>query len=193
MRRILALTVVAVLAPFLTAQEKPAPVRVCVATLQNTSRDIVNTTWQRDQLVRALERTNKNKDVKKGKAPRIDAVAMDSSGEPDTTVREKNCRFVLHTDLTEVWQAGTPSVSVPPPGAVAVGTRTGDPRAFPTDYRNATLNYDLMRAGDPKPWNSGIVTASDQLAEDVLVAQLMDQVANRVAAAIRKPHSSSPD
>src|SRR5579863_4535633 len=193
MRRTLSLVVLAFLIPAVQAQEKPAPVRVCVATLKNTSRHIVSPMWQRNQLVRALERTNKSKDVKKGKAPKIETVALDSSGEPDSTVREKNCAFVLYTNLTEVLQAGTPSVSVPPPGAVAVGTRMGDPRAYPADYRSATVNYRLVPAGEPKPWDSGMVTADDSLAEDVLVSQLMDQVANRVAKTIRSPHASAPE
>jgi hypothetical protein len=184
---------VAMLGPFLCAQEKPAPVRVCVATLENTSRHIVSPAWQRNQLVRALERTNKSKDVKKGKAPKIEAVALDSAGEADSTVREKNCGFVLYTNLTEVLQAGAPSISIPPPGAVAVGTTVGDPRAYPPDYHSATVNYQLLRAGNLHPWNSGLVTASDAMSEDVLVSQLMDQIASRVAAAIRKPHDSQPE
>lgn len=193
MRRTLALGLLAVLAYPLYAQEKLEPVRICVATMENNSRNIVNPTWERDQLVRALERTNKSKEVKKRMAPRIEAVALESSGEPDTTVREKNCEFVLLTTLTEVMQAGRPSISVPPPGAVEMGTGPGDQRTYPEDYNTATVNYDLMRAGNLKPWASGIVSAEDRQTEDVLVSQLMDQIANRVVAEIRKPHPSMPE
>jgi hypothetical protein len=164
-----------------------------VATLENSSRHIVDPTWQRNQLVRALERTNKDKAVKKGKSPKIETVALESSGEPDSTVKEKECAFVLYTNLTEVFQTGRPGVSVPPPGAIAIGTGPGDPRAYPEDYHSATVNYRLMRAGNPKPWNSGLVTAQDRLSEDVLVSQLMDQIANRVAHEIRNPHASGPE
>jgi hypothetical protein len=157
MRRILSLAVLTVLVPVINAQEKPAPVRICVGALENTSRNIVNPAWQRDQLVRALERTNKSKEVKKGKAPKIETVALESSGEADTTVREKNCDFVLYTNLTEVFQAGRPSVNVPPPGAIQVGTGMGDPRAYPDDYHSATVNYRLMRPGNLKPWAEGMV------------------------------------
>jgi hypothetical protein len=90
-------------------------------------------------------------------------------------------------------QAGTPSVSLPPPGAVQVGTGPGDPRAYPEDYNTATVNYDLLRAGDPKPWSTGMVSAQDRLAEDVLISQLMDQVAHRVVSDIHKPHASAPE
>lgn len=193
MRRILSLVVLTVLVPIINAQEKPAPVRICVGMLENTSRNFVNPAWEREQLVRALERTNKSKEVKKGKAPKIETVALESSGEPDTTVREKNCDFVLYTNLTEVLQAGRPAVSVPPPGAIQVGTGMGDPRAYPEDYHSATVNYRLMRPGNLKPWADGIVTADNALPEDTLVSQLMDQIANRVAAEVRKPHDSAPE
>ena len=193
MRLILCLAVLALCVPSISAQEKPEPARICVATLTNSSRHIVNVGWQRNQLIKALERTNKDKQVKKGKAPKIETVALDSSGEPDTTVREKNCEFVLYTDVTEVLQAGRASVSVPPPGAVAVGTGPGDPRAYPPDYQSMAVNYRLMRAGNPEPWSSGMVNAEDSLTEDVLASQLMDQIAYRVAGEIRKPHGSAPE
>ncbi|HJS99966.1 MAG TPA: hypothetical protein VJ756_12820 [Terriglobales bacterium] len=193
MRRILSLVVLAVLVPLLQAQEKQAAVRICVATLENTSRHIVNPAWERNQLVRALERTNKSKEVKKGKAPKIETVALDSSGEADTTVREKNCDFVLYTNLTEVLQGDRPEVSVPPPGAVQVGTGVGDSRAYPPDYHSATVNYRLVRVGNFKPWAEGMVNGDAQLSEDMLVSQLMDQIANRVVVEIRKPHDSGPE
>lgn len=193
MRRILSLVVLAVLVPVIHAQEKPAPVRICVGTLENTSRNIVNPAWERDQLVKALERTNKSKEVKKGKAPKIETVTLESSGEADTMVREKNCDFVLYTNLAEVFQADRSTVSVPPPGAIQVGTGMGDPRAYPPDYHSATVNYRLMRPGNLKPWTEGMVTADNALPEDTLVSQLMDQIANRVVAEIRKPHDSAPE
>lgn len=193
MRRILSLVVLAVLVPVIHAQEKPTPVRICVGTLENTSRNIVNPAWERDQLVKALERSNKSKEVKKGKAPKIETVTLESSGEADTMVREKNCDFVLYTNLAEVFQADRSTVSVPPPGAIQVGTGMGDPRAYPPDYHSATVNYRLMRPGNLKPWTEGMVTADNALPEDTLVSQLMDQIANRVVAEIRKPHDSAPE
>ncbi|HKW66218.1 MAG TPA: hypothetical protein VJP04_02945 [Terriglobales bacterium] len=193
MRRTLSLLVLTVVVPVVSAQEKPAPVRICVGLLENTSRNIVNPAWERDQLVRALERTNKSKEVKKGKAPKLETVALESSGEADTTVREKNCDYVLYTNLAEVFQSDRPAVSVPPPGAIQVGTGMGDPRAYPEDYHSATVNYRLMRPGNLKSWSEGMVNGDAQLTEDMLVSQLMDQIANRVAGEIRKPHTSAPE
>jgi|SRR5579871_5095429 len=194
MRHALSLLAIALLASFpLYSQEKPAPVKVCVATLENSSRYVVSPTWERDELVRALERSNKSKEVKKGKAAKIETVALESSGEADSTIRDKNCQFVVYTNLTEVFQTDRPSISVPPPGAIQMGTAMGDPRAYPQDYNSATVNYRLMRAGNPRPWTSGMVTAQDRLSEDILVSQLMDQIANRVVKDIREPHASEPE
>src|SRR5215472_2798341 len=61
------------------AQGRPEPVRLCVATLENSSRQFVSPTWQRNMLIKAFERINKSKDVKKGKVPKIETLALDSS------------------------------------------------------------------------------------------------------------------
>ena len=88
------------------AQDKQEPIRVCVSMLKNSSREYVNPTWQRNELIKAFERINKSKDVKKGKAAAIQAIPLESTDEPDTDVRDKECGFVLHTNLIEVLQAG---------------------------------------------------------------------------------------
>ena len=53
------------------AQDKQKPIRVCVSMLKNSSPEFVNTTWQRNELIKAFERINKSKDVKKEKAVAI--------------------------------------------------------------------------------------------------------------------------
>jgi hypothetical protein len=181
-----------VLVSLVQAEDRLAPIRVCVSTLENSSRKIVSTTWQRNELLRALERTNKSKEVKTGKAARIDVIGLESTRGPDSDVRDKNCRFVLYTNLTEVLRAGVPQISLPPPSAVQVDTGMGDPRAYPPDYHNATVEYRLVRDGNPEPWASGLVSAQGQLPEETLVSQLMDQIAGRVANELRKPHPTAP-
>ena len=170
------------------AQDRQEPIRVCVSMLKNSSPEFVNPTWQRNELIKAFERINKSKDVKKGKAAPIQAIPLESTEEPDTDVRDKECRFVLHTNLIEVLRLGEPRISIPPPGAIEVGTGPGDPRAYPEGYRTATVEYRIMRAGNPETWASSLVTGQGQLSEETLVSQLMDQVANRVAGEFRKPH-----
>lgn len=96
------------------AQNRPEPIRLCVSTLQNSSHSALDTTWQRNQLVKMFERINKSKDVTKGKAARIDTVLLESNSETDPAVRENNCQFILHTNVLEVIDCGTYDASSRP-------------------------------------------------------------------------------
>ncbi|HXW93725.1 MAG TPA: hypothetical protein VEK33_24455 [Terriglobales bacterium] len=172
------------------AQKGPEQIRLCVATLENSSLDNVSPAWQREELIKAFQRINKSKDVKKGKAASIDAVALESTKGPDPAVRQNDCRFVLYTNLTRVQRPG--EISVPPAGAVGAGVRLGDAQAYPPDYRSATIEYRITEAGDPHPWTSGVVTAQEPQQEETLVSELMDQIASRVASELKKPHPAPP-
>lgn len=178
-------------ASIVQAQKKPDAIRICVVSLKNSTPQIVNEKWEQTQLVKALERINKSKDVKNGKAAPIEAIALESRDGSGPEVRDKDCEFVLYTELTEVTRAGSSEIIVPAPGAIGIGGAT-DPRATPADYHSETLTYRMARSGDISDYTSGLVSAHAQLPEQTLVGQLMDQVANRVASELRTPHSSAP-
>jgi hypothetical protein len=174
------------------AQNKPEPIRLCVSTLQNSSHSLIDTTWQRNQLIKAFDRANKGKDVTKGKAARIETVLLESNSETDPTVRDQNCQFILHTDVIEVIDFGTSDMGNPRPHSIQVGSAPTDPRsaapASAADDNRATLSYRIMRAGELEEWSSGIVKAHDPSLDAALVSQLMDQTANQVASELRHPH-----
>jgi hypothetical protein len=170
------------------AQNKPDPIRLCVSTLQNSSHNPIDTTWQRNQLIKAFERANKGKDVTKGKSARIETVVLESNSETDPAVREQNCQFVLHATVIEVIDAGTSDMGNPRPRSIRVGSAPGDPRAGAPDDNRATVSYRIMRAGELEEWSSGVVKAHDQSPDEILVSQLMDQTANLVASELRHPH-----
>jgi hypothetical protein len=180
MRRLSALLWSTLLMSFAHAQNRPEPIRLCVSTLQNSSREVIDATWQRNQLVKAFERNNKGKDVTKGKVARIETVLLESNSETDPDVREKNCQFILHTNVIEVINSSTPDINGPRPRSVEVGSVRGDPGANSDDNR-ATIKYRIMRAGEIEEWTSDVVTAHDQLPDIMLLSHLMDQIANRVA------------
>jgi hypothetical protein len=186
MRRLSALLWSILLMPFAHAQNRLEPIRLCVSTLQNSSRDLIDTTWQRTQLVKAFERNNKSKDVTKGKVARIETVLLETNSETDPAVRENNCQFILHTNIIEVINSGTPDMNTSRPRSVEVGGVRGDPGVNSEDNR-ATIKYRIMRAGELEEWASDEVTAHDPLPDVMLVSHLMDQVANRVAGALREP------
>ncbi|HZC24908.1 MAG TPA: hypothetical protein VE866_16335 [Candidatus Binatia bacterium] len=170
------------------AQNKPEPIRLCVSTLQNSSRSAIDAKWQRDQLIRAFERNNKGKDVAKGKAPRIETITLESNSETDPAVRENDCQFILHTNVVEIIDAGTSDISDPRPHSVGIGSAPNDPAGISSNDNRAIVSYRLMRAGELEPWASGEVREHDPLPDAMLLSHLMDQTANRVVRELRERH-----
>lgn len=170
------------------AQNKPEPIRLCVSTLQNSSHSAFDPAWQRNQLIRAFERSNKSKDVAKGKAPMIETVLLESSSESDPAVRENNCQFILHTNVFEVMDAGTSDMGDPRSRPVGIGNAPHDPDAMNANENRATVLYRIMRAGELEPWSSGEVREHDSLPDTMLLSHLMDQTANRVVRDLRDRH-----
>jgi hypothetical protein len=149
----------------------------------------VSTEWQQKALIRTLESTNKQKEVKKGTAARISPVALDSNGDPDAAAQKESCGFVLYTELVDI-QPGTGTTLS---GAVGTGVTLGkidEPPDMRREIYDATVNYRIMRDGDPHSWTSGIVTEKDAISEDALVSRLMNQIANRAANDLRNRQPS---
>jgi hypothetical protein len=188
MRRISALLSSFLLMSLAHAQNKSEPIRLCVSTLQNSSRTVVDTTWQRHQLIKAFERNNKGKDVAKGKAARIETVSLESNAETDPAVRENNCQFILHTNVVEVIEAGTSDIGNPRPRSIVIGSAPNDPRGDRSNDNRATVSYRIMRAGELKEWASGEVTEHDPLPDAMLISHLMERTADRVVSELREPH-----
>jgi len=187
MRRASALLLSVFLTSLVRAQNRIEPVRLCVSTLQNSSLNLIDTTGAREQLIKAFERINKSKDATKGKVARVETIQLKSNEETDPAVRENNCQFILHTDLTEVIHSGTSDIDNPRPRPVDVGSARDDPRAHGAGDNSAAIRYRIMRAGELEEWSSDVVRARDPLSDTMLVSQLMDQVANRVAIELRNP------
>jgi len=185
MRQLSALLFSFLLISLAHAQSKPEPIRLCVSTLQNSSGTAIDTTWQRNQLIKAFERSNKGKDVAKGKVARIDTVLLESNSETDPAVRDKNCQFILHANVLEVIDAGTSDMGNPRPNSIGVGNVPNDPRAIGSNENRATLSYRIMRAGELEAWASNEVTEHDPLPDAMLLSHLMDQTASRVINDLR--------
>lgn len=182
--------------PFALAAQNSEPIRLCVAVLENRSHSAVSPEWQQKELIRALERTNTKKEVKKGAAARITAIAIDSTTGPDASVQKEVCDFVLNTQLVDVQPVGTGRVGTSVPGAIGTGVTLGkvdEPPDMRRLLHDATVNYRIMRVGDPHSWSSGIVTEKDTVTEDALVSRLMNQIASRAANDLRNPHPSTPE
>lgn len=196
MRSLTSILAVLLSSSFALAAENAEPIRLCVAVLENQSHSSVSPEWQQKELLRALERTNKKKEVKKGKAAQITAIALDSTSGPNPRVKKEGCGFVLYTELVDVQPVGTVRVGNTQPGAVGTGVTVGRVQVTPEMRRqlhNATVNYRIVRSGERESWASGIVTQEDTVPEEALVSRLMDQIANRAASELRRPHPSMPE
>ena len=107
---LLLLLAVVLLSPFALAAQDTEPIRLCVAVLENRSHQAVSPEWQQKELIRALERTNKKKEVTRGTAARITVVTLESTSGPDPKVQKEGCGFVLYTELVDVQPIGTTGV-----------------------------------------------------------------------------------
>jgi hypothetical protein len=195
MRHLSLLLAVVFSSPLALIAQNPEPIRLCVTVLMNRSHSAVTPEWQQKELIRALERTNAKKEVKKGAAARITAIAIDSTTGPDPTLQEKDgCNFVLNTELVDVQPVGSGRVGTSVPGTVGSGVTIGkvdEPPDMRRLLHDATVNFRIMRVGEPHSWSSGIVTQRDTVTEDALVSRLMNQIASRAANDLRNPHPST--
>ena len=172
MLRLAALLLLILFIPIARGQTIPQPIRLCVAIPQSSSWQIVKPAWQQKELTRALERSNKNEDVKKGATARIQPVGLRSTSTAELDMQVRNCGFILYTSLAKV-QLGKPQAGLPPPRV----------------WHDATVNYRIMRADNPKWCMSGVVSARDTVSEQTLVSRLMEQIATGVATEVRTLHS----
>jgi hypothetical protein len=196
MRHLSLLLAVVFSSPLALTAQNPEPIRLCVTLLMNRSHSAVTPEWQQKELIRALERTNARKEVKKGAAAQITAIAIDSTTSTDATVQKEGCNFVLNTELVDVQAAGTGRVGPSVPGAVGAGVTIGkvdEPPEMRRLLHDATVNFRIMRVGELHSWSSGIVTQRDTVTEDALVSRLMNQIASRAANDLRNPHPSTPE
>jgi len=192
MPRLLILLLAVVPSPFIFAAQNSEPIRVCVAVLENRSHSSVNPEWQQKELIRALESTNKQKEVRKGATARITAIPLDA-GDTHAKAQKVDCGFVLYTELVDVQPVGNGRIGTTLPGAVGTGVTLGkvdEPPDMRREIHDATVNYRIMRGGYPQSWASGIVTQRDTVTEDALVSRLMNQIASRAANDLRNPHPS---
>ena len=148
MRQLCALLWPILLISIAIAQNRPEPIRLCVSTLENSSRETVDPTWQGNQLIKAFERNNKGKDVTKGKVARIETVQLESDSETDPAVRENNGQFILYINLIEAINAGSSDISASRPRSVDVGRGPDDRRADASGDNRATIRCRIMRAGE---------------------------------------------
>jgi hypothetical protein len=171
-------------------------IRVGVAVMQNKAGRSVPGNMERDRLVAALnqEKPDKKQHIKLQGVP-LEGMTPDDAGDE---AAQKKCDYVVYTSLialrsstdpTMPPRAGTGSIQTNPGGAWSTpgshtpgGQETG---AMNPEY-SATVDFRLYRTGSPNPI-AGVPFSNRQAGdEESVVSQVMDLIANKVYAEIKK-------
>ena len=180
-------------------KSQPNVVRVGVPMMENTSTRTINRKLQRDWLVRGFQPEKKKK--KKGAQAdtvEIEAVALDSDSPGDAIreAREKNCEYILYTNLVELREPGDPR-----PQNQANSASIGrdplsvypDPTAMQDPVHYAQVDYRLERiAGSSEAVLASSVSGQEHSDENGTVERLLFLIVNSVKSELRDSGSARP-
>jgi hypothetical protein len=163
-------------------------IRVGVPMMKNQAGRSVPGNLERDRLVKALN------DEKPDKKLHIKILGVPLEGMPPDDVgaeaRQKNCDYVVYTTLIELQASTDPAMPVPGtlqsrPNGVWTNPNNPETRTLNPEYR-ATVEYKLYRMGKPDAISVAAFSNRQIMPEADVVSQVMDQIANRVFAEIKK-------
>ena len=167
-------------------------VRVGVAMMQNQASRNMPGDAGRNRLVAAL---NQQKPDKKQHL-KLQGIPLEGTSPEELAneAKQKNCDYVVYTNLLEL-QSSNDSAMQPRPGTVQPypGGTLGMPppnnpnntRAMGPEYR-ATVEYRLYLTGDQTAVSSASLSGQQPGPEEAVVSQVLNQVANRVFAEVKK-------
>jgi len=168
-------------------------IRVGVPIMKNQAGRSVPGNIERDRLVAALnqEKPDKKLHVKVQGVP-LEGTTPEDVGDE---AKQKNCDYVVYTTLVELQASTDPSM--PRPGTIQTNPggvwSTPNPGARPLnqEYR-ATVEYRLFRTGNPEAISGAPFSNQQPSDEETVVSQIMNQIANRVFAEIKKGGAPIP-
>ena len=170
-----------------TAQENRV-ILVGVPAMKNAAGRSVPPNLERDRLVAAL---NQQKPDKKTHL-KVEGVSLEgtSADEVADEAAQKKCAYIVYTTLVDLRAAGDPNQIRPGtiqtnPGGVWTTPNSPQARGNDPEY-SATVEYKLYRVGDPRPISGAPFTNQQAMPDDAVVGQLMDRIASRVFADIKK-------
>ena len=164
-------------------------IRVGVPLMKNQAGRSVPGNIERDRLVAALnqEKPDKKLHVKVQGVPLEGTTPKDVGDE----LKQKNCDYVVYTTLIELQSSTDPTMARPMPGTIQTNPggvwSTPNPGATPLnpEYR-ATVEYRLYRTGNPEAISGAPFSNRQTSSEEMVVSQIMNQIANRVFAEVKK-------
>jgi hypothetical protein len=170
-----------------SAQENRV-IRVGVPTMENRAGRGVPGNVERDRLVAALnqEKPDKKLHIKVQGVP-LDATTPD---EVASETKQKNCDYVVYTTLVELQASTDPTMprsgtAQTNPGGVWTSPNQAETNAVNPEYR-ATVEYKLYRSGNPTAISGAPFSNREMMSELEVVAQIMNRIASRVFAEVKK-------
>ncbi len=166
-----------------SAENQKQTIRVGIAATINRSNRQIIPTWERDQLVRELQRLgsqSKSTIV-------IEAVSLEASAREDATpeAEKKGCQYFVLTTLLNPSRA--PGISGGPDGSQRAAVLIGNTNPNKT----LAMNFLILEVGTARTVAEGTATAPVVDSNDVRAADdTMRFVAHRVASELRS--SSAP-
>ena len=181
----------ALLSTYVLAQENRI-VRIGVATMKNSASLSVPGTVERDHLVAALNQLKPDKKLHiKVEGMPLDGITPEDVG---AEAKDKKCDYVVYTTLVEL--RGSTDPAMPRPGTIETNPNGvwNNPRgqAVDPEYR-ATVEYKLYRAGDNAAIAGAPFSTQQAMPEAAVVSQVMDRIALRVFADVKKGPSTQPE
>ena len=174
-------------------------VRVGVPIMANTSTRTINRKQQRDWLVRDfLPEKKKKKKGAQAETVQIEAVALDSDSPGDAIreAREKNCEYILYTNLVELREPGDPR---PPnqPNTASVGrdplsVYNSDPTTMHDPVHYAQVDYRLERLGGSEALLASSVSGQEHSDENGTVERMLFLIVNSVKSELRESGGARP-
>jgi hypothetical protein len=168
------------------AADQKHTIRVGIAVMTNRSGRQASPIWERDQLVRELQR--KRTDRKSSIV--IEAVSLDASSREHagSEAAQKNCEYLVLTTMVDPRRgpgiSGGPDGIAPPP--VIVGN------AKPGQI--LAVDFVILGISDQRTLAEGTSTASVEENNDTRAAdEAMRMTAHRVASELRKDHPPNID
>jgi hypothetical protein len=170
-------------------------VRVGVATMQNKAARSVPGNIERDRLVAALnqEKPDKKLHIK------VQGVPLEGSTPDDVgdEAKQKNCDYVVYTALAELQASTDPTTTRPGtiqsnPNGVWHSPNQTETNSLNPEYR-ATVEYKLYRSGSSSPISGAPFSVREMMPEVDVVSQVLNQIANRVFADVKKSAPALPE
>ncbi|HTS08226.1 MAG TPA: hypothetical protein VMP68_21825 [Candidatus Eisenbacteria bacterium] len=161
-----------------SASDQKQTIRVGVAATMNRSNSQIDPTWERDQLVRELQRLRKDRKS----TILLEAIPLDAAEREDASAEaeKKDCQYFVLTTLLNPSRG--PGISGGPDGSQRAPVLLGNT----SPGKTLAMNFAVVEVGMARTVAEGTSTAPVEDKNDIRAADdAMRFVAHRVASELR--------